>query len=286
MEHAPQHVSDTICRSCGDTHQQRFCPQCGEKRFDPASLRISHFFEEALEGLFHFDNKFLRSVKTLFSRPGQLGLDRVEGRTVRNVRPFQLFLIVNLIIFVLPFVNPFSLPLYNYITYPPFIHYHTVEAVNARIAADGTTMAAFEKVFDHSMHGVSKSLLVLFIPMNAFFFGLCFVNLRRRLLEHVVFATYYLTFVLLAFLLIMVFYLALGDVLGRMGVAEPAWFDNLLSTILSVSFIRWLYLAIRRFYRPHLAQAIGVAVLVGGSFFYLLQVYRMLLFHVVMHYAI
>lgn len=285
MEHAPEPVSGTICRSCGDPHQQRYCPQCGEKRFDPSSLHITHYFEEALEGLFHFDGKFFRSVKTLFSRPGQLSLDHVEGRRVRSVRPFQLFLIVNLIIFVLPFVNPFSLPLYNYVTYPPFIHYHTVEAVNARIAADGTTMAAFEKVFDHASHGVSKSLLVLFIPTYALLFGLCFVNLRRRPLEHMVFATYYLTVVLLAFLLIMMFYLALGHVLGLLGVAEPAWFDSLLSTALSVSFIRWLYLAIRRFYRPHLAQTIGVAVLVGGSFFYLLQVYRMLLFHVVMHYA-
>ncbi|MGV9010954.1 MAG: DUF3667 domain-containing protein [Flavobacteriales bacterium] len=286
MEHAAEHIPDTICRSCGDPHQQRYCPQCGEKRYDPGALRLTHFLEEALEGLFHFDNKFFRSVRSLFSRPGQLALDRVEGRTVGSVRPFQFFLIVNLIIFVLPFVNPFSLPLFNYITYPPFIHYNTVAAVDARIAADGTTLAEFEKVFDHAMHGVSKSLLAAFIPMYAGLFALCFLNLRRRMMEHVVFATYYLTFVLLAFLLIMMLYLSLGYIMGRLGVAESGWYDVILSAVLSLSFIRWLYLGIRRFYKPHLVQTLVVSVAVGGSFFYLLQVYRMLLFHVVMHYAI
>lgn len=286
MDHPPEPVPDTICRSCGDTHQHRFCPNCGEKRFTPDSLRIGHFFAEALEGLFHFDNKFFRSVRTLFRKPGQLSLDRVEGRTVHTVRPFQFFVIVNLIVFVLPFVNPFSLPLHNYITYRPFINYHTVEAVNARVAADGTTFAELEHVFDHAMHGISKSLLALFIPTHALLFGLLFVNLRRRLLEHLVFATHYVTFVLLAFILIIVLSLPIEIGFEIFGVSNASsWSDGFFLVTLTLAFITWLFLAIRRFYRPRMVQAVAVAVLVGGSFFYLIQVYRMLLFHVVMHTA-
>lgn len=279
-------ISETSCRSCGDPHQYRYCPNCGEKRFDPGSLRVVHFLEEALEGLFHFDNKFFRSVKTLFREPGQLSLDRVEGRTVRAVRPFQLFVIVNVIVFVLPFVNPFSLPLYNYITYRPFINYHTVEAVNSHLAMEGGTLVEFNQVFDHQMHGISKSLLALFIPAHALLFGLLFVDRRRRPMEHLIFATHYITFLLLAFLL----FVGLSFMVERLEAlgsgSSSSLFDTVYAGLLSITFITWLYLAIRRFYTPKIWRAIITAVVVGGSFFYLLQVYRMVLFQIVLHWAL
>jgi hypothetical protein len=284
MEASGGPALETVCRSCGNAHQHRFCPDCGEKRFDPDSLRITHFLEEALEGFFHFDNKFLRSVRFLVTRLGQLSLDRVEGRTVRMVRPFQLFLIVNLIVFVLPFVNPFSLPLYNYLHFRPFTSYGTVEAVNAHMAAHRLALPAFTREFDHAMHGLSKSLLSLFIPAQALLFGLLLVNCRRRVIEHLVFATHYLTLLLLAFLAVIGLLMAMELVHALLGsaIAVP-WSDELYTLLITAVLITWLFLAVRRFYGTRAWQAATVAVLVGGSFFFQLQVYRMLLFHVVVH---
>lgn len=284
MEASGGPALETVCRSCGSTHQNRFCPDCGEKRFDPDSLRIVHFLEEALEGFFHFDTKFLRTVRLLVARPGQLSLDRVEGRTVRTVRSFQLFLIVNLIVFVLPFFNPFSLPLYNYLHFRPFISYGTVDAVNIRMALEGLTLPEFARGFDHSMHGLSKSLLGLFIPAQALLFALLLVNLRCSFIEHLVFATHYLTLLLLAFLAVIGLALMaelIMEVLGTTIAVQGS--DKLYTLLLTVIFITWLFFGVRRFYKARAWQAVTVAVLVGGSFFFQLQAYRMLLFHVVMH---
>ena len=270
---------ETTCRSCGNAHQLRFCPQCGEKRFDPRSLSIGHFFEETLEGLFHFDTKFLRTVRTLLRHPGQLSVDAVEGRRVGAVRPFQLFLIVNILIFFLLFSNPFSLPLKNYITYKPFTSFHTVEQVDAHLAKHHVTMAAFEQEFDHAVHGLSKSLIIVLIPVYALVSGLLFMRMRRRVVEHLVFATHYITFVLLVFLL-MLFVAWPAELIGELIRSRPGEvFDMVITALTSVLFVVWLFFAVRRFYGARVLHALLAAVLVGGAFFYVLQAYRMLLFH-------
>src|SRR5471030_1054756 len=121
------------CTNCGHTLQENFCTACGEKKFDPKQLSIKHFIEETFEGLVHFDNKFFRTVKLLFSKPGQLSLDYVEGRRAKNMKPVQFFVILNLLFFVFMAYNPYSLKLYNYVTYRPFTDYNTVSIVHAKI---------------------------------------------------------------------------------------------------------------------------------------------------------
>ena len=272
------------CPNCGDPLLERYCPKCGEKRYDAHSLTVGHIVEETLEGLFHFDNKFFRTLKLLIARPGQLSLDYVEGRRMGAVRPLPLFLIINIIAFLLLFFNPFSLPLKNYTTYAPFINYNTLELWEAKVLELGTTDMELTKRFDEAMHRTSKTWLILFIPAYAILFGALFLPKRRKLVEHLVFATHYLSFVLIAFMLTMLLVLPIEMLASSAGLGGSSdVFDVTAAIVIALTLILHLYNAIKRFYKVPFSYALITAMVGGAGFVLILQVYRMFLFFFVMH---
>ena len=60
-----------ICQTCSNNHQENFCPNCGEKKFNAHELTIKHFFQETLESFIHFDSKFLKTLtmETIIIKP-------------------------------------------------------------------------------------------------------------------------------------------------------------------------------------------------------------------------
>ena len=98
--------------------------------------------------------------------------------------------------------------------------------------------------------------------------------------EHLVFATHYVAFVVIAFPLLM-FLLGLPPAVLT-GIGDDSFsqdYDNVAATIFTLSFIAYLFFGLRRFYRVHWLYALVIAAIVGGGFFMILQYYRMLLFH-------
>ncbi|MCB9249683.1 MAG: DUF3667 domain-containing protein [Ignavibacteriales bacterium] len=53
-----------------------------------------------LEGFFNFDSKFFRSLKFLITKPGFLTNEFLNGRRVKYIKPFQLFIILNLLMLI------------------------------------------------------------------------------------------------------------------------------------------------------------------------------------------
>jgi Protein of unknown function (DUF3667) len=129
------------CKSCGNHHQENFCPACGEKAFDNKQLSLKHFVEETFEGFVHFDSKFFYTIKTLVTKPGQLSLDYAEGKRIKYMKPVRFFLVVNLIFFILTTNNLYNLPLNNYITYKPFTNYNTRHIVKDKLQKINISLA-------------------------------------------------------------------------------------------------------------------------------------------------
>jgi len=82
-----------------------FCPACGQKRIHPGDLGLRHAWHHVLHEVGHVDGKLLNSLKLLFTRPGQLTIDFIEGRRARHVHPIQLFLLFGLAFFLLAQVD-------------------------------------------------------------------------------------------------------------------------------------------------------------------------------------
>jgi uncharacterized protein (DUF983 family) len=266
------------CQNCGDTGQEKFCPNCGEKKFHTHALSLKHLGEETFESLSHFDNKFFKSVLTLLIRPGVLTYQYCNGITVRFMKPFSLFLVANLIFFLLPVQNPFSLPLYNYLTYEPFTTMgNTKEAVRAKMVESKLTEKELTRTFNERIRSNSKVFIALFIPFFAGIFALIFLGRRKRFGEHLVFATHFLTFLIcLMILQSLIFMLIPFSFNAGSG-------DTVITLIFSLILCIYLTVAVHRFYlrswwKAVLASIVIVLCLIVGQ-----QAFRMFLFYQVLH---
>jgi hypothetical protein len=265
------------CTNCGHNLTENFCPYCGEKRFDKKQLSIKHFAEETFEGFAHFDNKFISTLRLLFTKPGLLSLDHVEGRQSRHMKPIAFFLVINLLFFLLMFVvNPFSLPLYNYITFPPFINFNTQHIIREKLNTTHLTMAEYARVFDTKMHSDSKGYIFALIPLYGILCWLLFIRYKRLAVEHLVFATHFTAFVLCYFFLQI--YLLMLPFYYFTDSTYSSTFDTLTGILTSVVIGVYFAIASRRFYKASFLWSVIAAIIIGVLFFEVIQAYRMLLF--------
>ena len=80
--------------------EDNFCPRCGQVN-DTNRLSIKQYFSEYLSGFFEFDNRFLRTVIPLLIKPGTVSKNYVNGRRIYYANPFQLYLHITILFFLL-----------------------------------------------------------------------------------------------------------------------------------------------------------------------------------------
>lgn len=186
-----------------------WCHACGQKKLTPEHQTIRWLLGQFVGKLTSMDGKLPRSLGALAFQPGRLGLDWLEGRRARWASPFALFLVVNLLYFLSPPVTDFHLPLSDQLVGQSYSGW-AAERVDVRLpgveawvdgAGASTPPAGYrelEERFNRRSEGLSKTLLILHVPLLAL--ALLFLHPRRRLhyVEHFVIALHYWTFLLLA----------------------------------------------------------------------------------------
>ena len=92
----------TECLNCNYSfnNQENYCPHCSQENHD-LKIPIYHFFEEFLEGLFHFDNKIWKTLKFLFLYPGKMTQEFLGGKRVSFVPPIRLYIFFSFLFFFL-----------------------------------------------------------------------------------------------------------------------------------------------------------------------------------------
>lgn len=98
------------CANCGfefsaSSEQINFCPNCGQENHNPR-FPLIHYGYELMEGLLHFDTKFLYSFKVLLFKPGKMTYDYIRNVRGRYTPPFKLFIFIS--IFALIIINIFE----------------------------------------------------------------------------------------------------------------------------------------------------------------------------------
>ncbi|MGB3019245.1 MAG: DUF3667 domain-containing protein, partial [Ignavibacteria bacterium] len=88
------------CANCGfefsaNREHTNFCPNCGQENHNPR-FPLIHYGYELLEGLLHFDTKFLYSLKVLLLQPGQITYDYINNIRGRYTPPFKLFIFISI----------------------------------------------------------------------------------------------------------------------------------------------------------------------------------------------
>jgi hypothetical protein len=96
------------CRNCGDPTPGEYCPTCGQRKAD-VRVSLRTLLMEVLEDQFILDRRLPRTLGALLFLPGHLTAEHVDGRIVRYIHPFRLYLVSSLVFFIL--LSLFSLEL-------------------------------------------------------------------------------------------------------------------------------------------------------------------------------
>jgi hypothetical protein len=92
----------TSCLNCGQelSTEDNFCPKCGQINYT-GRISLKHYFSDLLAGFFSFDNRFLKTIYPLIFKPGKVTREYIEGKRTRYVNPFQLYLHITIIFFLM-----------------------------------------------------------------------------------------------------------------------------------------------------------------------------------------
>ncbi len=257
-----------VCPSCGTAATTPFCPGCGERPIAPFDLSVQGIASQLMKVVGGLDSRVVRSLRELLLSPGELTLAYVAGRRKPYVGPFQLFLLANVVFFIvqsLTHTRVFSSSLDSHLHHQDWSAL-AEQLVAERLSAMHTTLAEFTPLFDRAVVLNAKALIVLMVAPLALMLPLVFPRRGRPLSIHAVFALHFYAFALL------LFSVGLGAALidqwlggGGLGSAHV---DKVVTGVMLVACAVYAYLGAARVYPGHaalrVAQAIVVAVIVGA----------------------
>lgn len=296
------------CVSCGAPLGGAYCAACGERAPDERIRTLGDFFGDALDVLTNVNGKLLKSLRLLVFRPGFLSAEHARGARVPYMRPVQLFLVANLAFFLWSFVPVFSTPLQIHVWSQGFPHRAVAEAWVRGTVAPEMGAAEFREVlaawwtgdaaaetssaktiealrelaarFNVRAELQGRTLVVLMIPMFALWPGL--LNFRRRphAIEHLVFATHFMSVLLLLALAQMwVMRGAAASLLAFAGKDASVLLGDVVGSLtLALLLFAWLVPATRRFYRRSWPAAVLQGVAMVMLLLLSVQVFRAVLF--------
>ncbi len=177
-----------ICKNCGNHFRGKFCNTCGEKVYGDHDRKLSHFFEEGLHFVTHFEGTLFTTLKAIFTRPGQLSTDYCNGIRKKYFKPLSFFLLLVVIHLIFPFFEGLNMRLKYY---PDQDYYgdYAAQVIEKKLVDTGLTKEVLAAKFHAKGEKVSKFLLISLIPFNALvFYALGFFK-RKYFYDNTVFAT-------------------------------------------------------------------------------------------------
>jgi len=267
------------CGNCGAPLNGPFCSQCGEKKVTPRDYSFLHFVEEGVGALTHFDTKFVRTLKLLFTKPGELSNVYFRGGRSRYTKPLTLFIIINLVFFVFqPHTGLFGNK------YPQYMHNPAyAAAVHDQLRRTGESETNYMARFNANLFNQKKSLLIVAVPVLALFMMILFAGSGRTYAEHFVFSVQVYAFLLsylaaaaLSLLLLMLVMRAVGP--DTAAFVRTLQTELAIDTILLVGLAVYMYMGFRRAYQVSRLRAAVSGVVLAFTAGFLIALYNNLLF--------
>lgn len=150
-------TSEAQCPNCGSPRLRRYCPDCGQAAPRPADYSLRAYAADLVGQVTSTDGKAARTFRALVARPGALTVDHLLGRRAQYLKPLQLFLVVNVLLFIAsPTVPLFSYSLEKYLRFGPpspvlvreMVRQATPRGHTHEPGAGGAAFETYAKAFD------------------------------------------------------------------------------------------------------------------------------------------
>lgn len=186
-----------VCKNCQNKFSGNFCNICGEKVISDSDFSIKNVLKQAFGAITSFDSKLLKTFKLLFQNPGRLSMKIISGIRVPYLKPFQIFVICNLIFFIfLSETDLFRTPSKWFFNENfNFFGTSVLDKVKNIMQTQKLTLEEVKSEYDFISSNLSKSLLILLIPFIASI-GLI-INRKLKFGKHLILATLYFSQLLL-----------------------------------------------------------------------------------------
>ena len=265
------------CVRCGEVLQGPFCSTCGEKRIESEDKKVSHFLEEIISSVFVADGKFLKTIKLLITKPGELTRSFVIGIRKEYLSPVQLFFFANLIYFIFPIISTFNTSLEVQLNQLPYSNYIR-PVVESYLAESQLEMEVFKVDFERTSSSNGKLLLIILVLFQGLFLKLLFIKKRNLfLVDFLAGSAYFYAFYIL---IILVLFPGLFTLISKAvgGSLSLIMNEVSLSIIFLLAIILYMFILIKRAYDTSNLGAIWRSLLLGLYIIPTFIIYRFILF--------
>lgn len=270
------------CKSCGNRFSGQYCNLCGEKVLDERDRSFRAFLNNILIAITFADNRFVKTLWLVLSRPGFLSAEFVEGRRVKYIRPLQLFFILNLLYFLFPVLQLFNSSLRTQMYHLAHSSWVRIWVVK-RVVEEGLSLEGYELMYNAKSASLAKLLVVVYVILAAVPLALIFLKKRDRYFtDHITLSVELACFNLFVNALFLSALLWLANRL--ISVFRPEWSIYLNENVLTVIFVctnlYFVYRSAQTFYGLKGWRLPVFSVLVIVCLFLALEIYRLLLFFI------
>lgn len=175
----------THCLNCGSALSGLFCGACGQKVTspDPSFHDLVH---DLTHELLHLDGRVVQSIRLLFTRPGFLTREHLEGRRARYTAPIRLYLSFSLIFFVVAIYAPLEMSVRVDAKRGRVLHTGGLDLSGEVL--EGRTEAEVAEWVREAQHEWLPRLMFVMVPVFAAFTAMATRRQRRHFPQHLYFA--------------------------------------------------------------------------------------------------
>jgi len=255
------------CKNCNSKFEGNFCNNCGEKVIKDGDFALLKIISQALDSITHLDSKLFKTLKLLLFYPGKLSKLYTEGIRIPYMKPFQIFIILNVIFFFI-FSNDdiFRVPS-TYFFQENYDGIKTLEKVRSISKETGLSETEIAILYDSASNNLAKGLLVFLIPIIALLGKLFNGKLKMEYGKHLIFSTHFFTFVLSLFVISSLFLV----------LTSNDFIKKLILILFGLGIFIYYSLAFKTFYNNSLLFAFIKGI--SGTFLILVlfSIYKMLI---------
>lgn len=261
----------------------KYCSNCGQKIIHPEDKKLRHLITEFFHHFTHLDGKFLKTLRNILLRPGNVTRDISLGKTVPHFKLSALFLVGTIIYYLLPsnvvVSTPANVPYKVQVTNSEFQGWKS-EFAAKKSRAKNISLADLEARYNNRNHTYGKLLILLFIPLLIPILWIISKFVRRFNPDNIITA-YDLGVASLEINSIILYgaYLITGIFIWLVTLLFPI--ENIVlmgAIIFLIGLLTSLFLFFKRAYQIAWWQALLCLVFLVFGYIYILQLYGFLAF--------